>query len=77
MRQRHCLALAKVQLAALTSLQPQHFSNCRALFGDEKESITTLWAWQHMLQEARWFGRALYDAEELIMRQSRDFLTEV
>ena len=52
-------------------------SNFRALFGDEKESITTLWAWQHMLQEARWFGRALYDAEELIMRQSRDFLTEV
>ena len=53
------------------------FSTFRALFGDEKESITTLWAWQHMLQEARWFGRALYDAEELIMRQSRDFLTEV
>ena len=52
-------------------------SNFRALFGDEKESITTLWAWQHMLQEARWFGRALYDAEDLIMRQSGDFLTEV
>ncbi|KAK9794604.1 hypothetical protein WJX73_006210 [Symbiochloris irregularis] len=43
----------------------------RALFGSSSECITTLQAWQHMCIEARWFGRALYDAEQLVMATCR------
>ena len=41
--------------------------SCRALFGDQEECITTLQAWQQMMHEAKWFGRALYDAEEVVL----------
>ena len=40
---------------------------CRALFGDSKECITTLKAWQQMTNEARWVGRAMYDAEDMVL----------
>lgn len=42
--------------------------HCRALFGDAEECITTLQAWQQMTHEAKWFGRALYDAEDIVLR---------
>ncbi len=39
---------------------------CRALFGSKGgECITTLAAWTVMCEEARSFGRALFDAEEV------------
>ena len=40
----------------------------RALFGEQDECITTLQAWQQMTHEAKWFGRALYDAEEFVLK---------
>lgn len=49
---------------------------CRALFGDQEECLTTLLAWQQMTNEARWFGRALYDAEELVLQSCRHHMTE-
>lgn len=39
----------------------------RALFGDNEECITTMPAWQMMVTEARWVGRALFDAEEVVL----------
>jgi hypothetical protein len=44
---------------------------CRALFGTEDECITSLAAWQQMTTEARWVGRALYDAEELALQYTQ------
>ena len=44
---------------------------CRALFGTEEECITSLAAWQHMCTEARWVGRALFDAEEMVLRYTQ------
>ncbi len=44
---------------------------CRALFGLEEECITSLAAWQHMCTEARWVGRALFDAEEVVLRSTQ------
>ena len=44
---------------------------CRSLFGDEMESLTTLNAWQNMCEEARHFGRALFDAEEVVLTAMR------
>lgn len=42
---------------------------CRALFGSAGgECITTLAAWTVMCEEARSFGRALFDAEEIILQ---------
>ena len=49
---------------------------CRALFGDQEECLTTLLAWQEMTNEARWFGRALYDAEDLVLQSCRHHMTE-
>ena len=49
---------------------------CRALFGDQEECLTTLLAWQQMTNEARWFGRALYDAEEIVLQSCRHHMTE-
>ena len=49
---------------------------CRALFGDQTECLTTLLAWQQMLNEAKWFGRALYDAEELLLQNCAHHMTE-
>ena len=46
-------------------------SLCRALFGTEEECITSLAAWQHMCTEARWVGRALFDAEEMVLRYTQ------
>ena len=43
----------------------------RALFGAEEECITSLAAWQHMCTEARWVGRALFDAEEIVLRNTQ------
>ncbi|KAL3133149.1 hypothetical protein ABBQ38_007044 [Trebouxia sp. C0009 RCD-2024] len=48
----------------------------RALFGDQEECLTTLLAWQEMTNEARWFGRALYDAEDLVLQSCRHHMTE-
>ncbi|DBA97322.1 TPA: hypothetical protein ACH3X1_015060 [Trebouxia sp. C0004] len=48
----------------------------RALFGDQEECLTTLLAWQQMTNEARWFGRALYDAEEIVLQSCRHHMTE-
>jgi hypothetical protein len=39
----------------------------RALFGESEECITTMKAWQMMVLEARWVGRALFDAEEVVL----------
>lgn len=39
----------------------------RTLFGEEQECITTMSAWKHMCDEAQWVGRALYDAEQLVL----------
>ena len=44
---------------------------CRTLFGDAEECLTTLNAWQNMCEEARHFGRALFDAEELVLSTLR------
>ena len=41
---------------------------CRALFGDAEECITTIQSWQQMTHEAKWVGRALYDAEDIVLR---------
>ena len=49
----------------------------RALFGDAKECITTLQSWQHMCTEARWFGRALYDAEQLVVTTCQKYEEEL
>ena len=43
----------------------------RTLFGDAEECLTTLNAWQNMCEEARHFGRALFDAEELVLSTLR------
>ncbi len=43
----------------------------RTLFGDAEECLTTLNAWQNMCEEARHFGRALFDAEELVLSTQR------
>ena len=40
----------------------------RALFGSDEECITSLGAWQQMVTEARWVGRALYDAEDIALQ---------
>ncbi len=44
---------------------------CRALFGTEEECITSLAAWQHMCTEARWIGRALFDAEDIVLQHTQ------
>ncbi|CAL8465952.1 g5488 [Coccomyxa elongata] len=43
----------------------------RALFGTEEECITSLAAWQHMCTEARWIGRALFDAEDIVLQHTQ------
>ena len=43
----------------------------RTLFGEAEECLTTLNAWQNMCEEARHFGRALFDAEELVLSTLR------
>lgn len=43
----------------------------RALFGDGEECITTVASWQMMITEARWVGRALYDAEEVVLARGQ------
>lgn len=40
----------------------------RALFGDGEECLTTLQAWQQMTYEAKRFGRALFDAEDMVLQ---------
>ena len=47
------------------------FALRRTLFGDAEECLTTLNAWQNMCEEARHFGRALFDAEELVLSTVR------
>ena len=42
-------------------------ARARALFGDSEECITTMQSWQMMVLEARWVGRALFDAEEVVL----------
>ena len=42
----------------------------RALFGADEECITSLGAWQQMVTEARWVGRALYDAEDIALQHT-------
>ncbi|KAK9902224.1 hypothetical protein WJX75_008431 [Coccomyxa subellipsoidea] len=43
----------------------------RALFGVEEECITSLAAWQQMCTEARWIGRALFDAEGIVLQHTQ------
>ncbi|EIE18492.1 hypothetical protein COCSUDRAFT_60158 [Coccomyxa subellipsoidea C-169] len=43
----------------------------RALFGTEEECITSLAAWQQMCTEARWIGRALFDAEGIVLQHTQ------
>lgn len=47
----------------------------RTLFGEECECITTMACWKHMCDEAQWFGRALYDAEQLALMHASDCAT--
>lgn len=55
-----------------TSARLEKLHYCRrALFGSEEECITSLAAWQHMCTEARWVGRALFDAEEMVLRSTQ------
>ena len=57
--------------AAMTILwQISGIVSCRALFGREEECITSLAAWQHMCTEARWIGRALFDAEDIVLQHT-------
>lgn len=55
----------------LPQVHLSHYAFCnvgaRALFGEDEECITTMTAWQNMVAEARWVGRALYDAEEVVL----------
>lgn len=49
---------------------------CRALFGNVGgECITTLAAWTVMCEEARSFGRSLYDAEQVLVFDTHLILT--
>lgn len=66
--------LHSLQLGLLAS--PKSFECCRALFGDQEECLTTLLAWQSMTHEAKWFGRALYDAEEMAIRACGQHMTD-
>ena len=45
----------------------------RAMFGSTSECITTLQSWQQMCTEARWFGRALFDAEQLVVTACQQY----
>ena len=47
----------------------------RALFGEGEECITTVASWQMMIMEARWVGRALYDAEEVVLARGQSPVT--
>lgn len=71
----HLYLLSVIRLT-LTSCSIGSLTKCRALFGDQEECLTTLLAWQEMTNEARWFGRALYDAEDLVLQSCRHHMTE-
>lgn len=71
----HGASLLNMCGAAVTLLT-SHCLLFRALFGDQEECLTTLLAWQSMTNEAKWFGRALYDAEEMAMRACAQHMTE-
>ncbi|KAK9823830.1 hypothetical protein WJX72_005805 [[Myrmecia] bisecta] len=62
-------AITSLRTGVAAAVADRHL---RALFGDQEECITTLLAWQQMCHEARWFGRALYDAEEFVLQSSLD-----
>ena len=59
------------QIASVRQCSSPFVQSCRALFGTEEECITSLAAWQHMCTEARWVGRALFDAEEVVLRNTQ------
>lgn len=59
--------LADMRSTAAPAVIHRHI---RALFGDQDECITTLGAWSDMCDEARWFGRAVYDAEDFLLQQT-------
>ncbi len=47
------------------------------LFGDAEECITTMARWKHMCDEAQCFGRALYDAEQVVIDSAPVLLHEM